>query len=383
MPTDQSQTREEPVVNDLAERRRLEEELRHARQQLERAVRERTAELEGANEALVESQDRFRQMAESIRDVFWLSNPSRTSIIYVNPAYETIWGRTCRELYANPRSWLDGVHAEDRPRVREYFARPIGAEGYEHSYRVMRPDYSVRWVLDRGFPVRDSGGRFYRVVAIARDITDRKELEKEILAISEREQHRIGQDLHDDLCQQLAGIEFLSKALQPQVKGPAQAARLAEIAGLIRGAIEHTRRLARGLAPLELEAEGLMQALQSLAGRTTDVFRVNCAFNCPAPVLIRDLTTGTHLYRIAQEAATNSVKHGKAKRIEIELAPAPGGGVLFIKDDGVGFAGGGGDSAGMGLRIMRYRADMIGGTVSIETKPSGGTSVACTFPLTK
>src|SRR5207237_8201512 len=109
------------------------------------------------------------------------------------------------------------VQPEDRPRMRQFFTKPLSENGYEQSYRIVRPDTSVRWILDRGFPVRDRAGNLCRAVGIARDITERKELENEILAISEREQQRIGQDLHDDLCQQLVGIEFLCKALQQQL----------------------------------------------------------------------------------------------------------------------------------------------------------------------
>jgi PAS domain S-box-containing protein len=346
-----------------------------------RHLQERTTELEAANEALVESQFRFRQMAENIRDVFWLTNPYRSSIIYVNPAYEQVWGRSCQALYADPHSWLEGVHPEDRPRLRQFFMQRLPDLGYEHSYRVVRPDGSVRWVLDRGFPVQDNSGRFYRLVAIARDITERKAQEKEVLAISEREQRRIGQDLHDDLCQQLVGIEFLSKALQQQLKKPAHAAMAGEIAQLIRAATDHSRRLARGLIPLEPEAEGLMRGLQALAARTSELFRVQCSFQCPAPVLVADPGVSTDLYRIAQEAVTNSLKHGQAKHIEIELAATGDGGMLTVSDHGLGLSAKADDSTGLGLRIMQYRADTMGGSLSIQSVGSGGTRIVCTFPL--
>jgi PAS domain S-box-containing protein len=349
---------------------------------LEQNAKEGLTELVTANEALVESQARFRQMAEAIHDVFWLTNPSRTSIVYVNPAYEQIWGRSCQSLYAEPSSWLEGVHAEDRPRMRHLFTQGISEKGYESCYRIVRPDASVRWVSDRGFPVRDSAGGFYRVVGIVQDITERKGLEKEILVISEREQRRMGQDLHDDLCQQLAGIEFLSKALQHRLKSRPQAAKAGEIGTLIRAAIDYTRQLARGLAPLELEAEGLMRGLQTLASRTSELFEVECSFQCPAAVLVQDPTVGTHLYRIAQEAIANSIKHGKATRIRIVLAARAEGGELSIADNGNGLSSEAHLSEGMGLRLMRYRAGMIGGSFAMENHTPGGSTIVCTFPLT-
>jgi PAS domain S-box-containing protein len=367
------------VETDFTRCNRLERELAEARAQLERHAEQQMAELHTASEALLESQARFQQIAEAIRDVFWLTNPGRTSIIYVNPAYETLWRRSCQSLYDNPRSWLEGVHPEDRPRMRQFFAQPMSEAGYEQCYRVMRPDCSIRWVMDRGFPVGASVGMPPRFVGIVQDVTERKELETEVLAISEREQHRIGQDLHDDLCQQLVGIEFLSKALQQQLK-EAEAARAGEIARLIRAAIAYTRKLARGLTPLELNSEGLMRGLETMAVRTTDLFGVQCSFRCPSTVLVRDPIVVTHLYRIAQEAVTNSIKHGKATRIGIELTTNPEGGVLTVRDNGNGISDTYG-STGMGLRIMHYRADMIGGRVSIRSESSAGTTMVCTFAL--
>jgi PAS domain S-box-containing protein len=300
---------------DLTDQHQVQWSLAQTRAALEQSAEQRLTELGAANEALVESQTRFQQMGDAIPDVVWLTNPWRTTMLYVNPAYEQIWGRSCRSLYADPHSWLEGVHPEDRPRLRQFFTQPASEQGYEQSYRVVRPDCSVRWVLDRGFPVRDHAGAFYRVVGIIRDITERKELEKEILAISEREQRRMGQDLHDDLCQQLVGIEFLSRALQEQLASLPQADKAAEIARLIRQAIDYTRQLARGLAPVELAADGLVRGLEALAKRTSQLFQVECFMECQAGFLVQDPTVSTHLYRITQEAIANSIKHGKADQI--------------------------------------------------------------------
>jgi len=266
--------------------------------------------------------------------------------------------------------------------MRQFFSERIPSQGSEHSYRVVRADRSVRWVLDRTFPVYEHTGGFRRVVGIVRDVTEAKELEKELLSISEREQRRIGQDLHDDLCQQLAGIEFLSKALQQQLDGQPQALKAEEIARLIRSAIGYTRQLARGLSPMELEPEALMRGLRALAARTSEVFNVHCEFECPANVLVQDPSVSTHLYRIAQEALTNSIKHGQATRIKIVLSAGPEGAQLCINDNGKGLPGEGLGSSGMGLRIMRYRADMIGGSLTFGVNRPSGATVQCAFPLT-
>jgi len=370
------------LERDLTEQRHLAVALSQAREELAQTREQRLIELGAANEALLESQTRFQQIAEAIRDVVWLTNRSRTATIYVNPAYEELWGQSCQSLYAAPHSWMAAVHPEDRSRLRKFFATRTRDEAHEQSYRVVRPDCSVRWVLDRGFPVRDNAGTCSRFIGVLCDVTERKELEKEILAISEQEQQRIGQDLHDDLCQQLAGIEFLSRALQEQLRTHPQAGKAEEISKLIREAINYTRQLARGLAPVELAAEGLVRGLRALAERTSQLFKVRCSFQCSAAFVVQDPTVSTHLYRIAQEAVANGLKHAHASHIKIMLADSAEGGELSIQDNGKGLPNEAHVSTGMGLRIMRCRADMIGANFVVESSPPGGTTIVCTFPLT-
>jgi two-component system CheB/CheR fusion protein len=205
------------------------------------------------------------------------------------------------------------------------------------------------------------------------------ELEREILAISEREQRRLGHDLHDDLCQQLAGIEFLSQRLASDLAaGPvAGAAQAREIAQMVRRAMTQTRDLARGLSPVRLEAEGLTDALRELAGGTKKVFRCDCRFRCDPPVQLPNHTVAIHLYRIAQEAVSNAIKHGQARRIEIGLTARGHSVTLAVKDNGKGLPHKLPKRKGMGLRIMRYRAEVIGGTLKVEPHPRGGTRVVC------
>jgi len=216
-----------------------------------------------------------------------------------------------------------------------------------------------------------------------RDISERKRLEKEILEISDREQRRIGQDLHDGLCQQLAGIELMSQVLEQKLaaKSKKEAARAAEISRHVRDAIGHTRLLARGLSPVTLESEGLMSALAELAANTGKMFPVACVFECDSPVLMYDHAAATQLYRIAQQAVSNAIKHGKARRIVISLRSVGEQNVLAIKDNGVGLPHVV-PKTGMGLRIMAYRAGMIGGATMVQRDLDGGTSVVCSVPRT-
>ena len=215
-----------------------------------------------------------------------------------------------------------------------------------------------------------------------RDITGRKRLEKEILEISEREKRRIGHDLHDGLCQHLAGVEMMSQVLEQKLsaRSPDAAGRAGEIARNVREAISQTRSLARGLSPVTLESEGLMSALQELAENTGKIFRVVCRFDCDPPVSVTDHAVATHLFRLAQEAVANAIKHGRAKKISIRLTGDRGRVILKVDDDGTGFPAEIFKSKGMGLRIMQSRVGMMDGTLSIERNTGGGASVICSVP---
>jgi PAS domain S-box-containing protein len=214
---------------------------------------------------------------------------------------------------------------------------------------------------------------------IVRDISERKRLEREILEISERERRRIGQDMHDSLGQLLTGIGFKSKSLQNKIaaQGLPEVQSAGQIAELVTQAISQAKALARGLQPVDPRPTGLMSALQELATSTQELFKVQCVCEVPEPVKIDDSAAATHLYRIAQEACNNAIKHGEAKRITIRLRRDHGALVLSIENDGRAFCEPATVGKGMGLGIMRYRAGIIGGTITIRAGDSGGTIVAC------
>jgi PAS domain S-box-containing protein len=209
---------------------------------------------------------------------------------------------------------------------------------------------------------------------------ERRRAEKEILEVSGREQQRIGQDLHDGLGQHLAGIELLSHVLEEDLaeNNLPQAAQAAKIAEHVRGAIAQTRMLARGLFPVQLEKEGLMAALQELTSSVESLFKVRCSLECNEPVHVKEHARAIHLYRIAQEAINNAIKHGKARHIVVTLRKTRGKRVLEIRDDGKGMVPGT-DSGGMGLRIMNHRAAMIGARLTIRSTKAKGVKVTCTL----
>jgi len=219
-----------------------------------------------------------------------------------------------------------------------------------------------------------------RTAILSSELAERKRLEKEILVISEREQRRIGLDIHDSLCQHLTGTalaeQFLSEKLS--ARGAAEVEDADRVTGLIEEAIFMARGLATGLSPIDTEGDGLPDALADLAANFTTQFKVACVFSLDDPVRVNDSAVATHLYRIAQEAVHNAIRHGKARNITISLGRAGDFVTLTIQDDGSGLGGNTPPSQGMGLRNMGYRASMIGGTLTLEPGAKG-VIVTCSF----
>jgi len=215
-----------------------------------------------------------------------------------------------------------------------------------------------------------------------RDITRRKHLEREVLATSERERRAFSRELHDSLGQQLSGIAYLSNVLRDRLRehGSAESCEAARMSKLLKQALEETRRVSRGLSPVRPEPDGLSIALSELAAHTRAVFGIACRFRCPKPVLVADSEAATHLYRIAQEAVNNAIRHGHARRITIGLAQRRGKVALSIVDNGKGVGALSPNRKGLGLRVMQYRAGLLQGRFSAYRRTEGGTEVRCIVP---
>jgi PAS domain S-box-containing protein len=244
----------------------------------------------------------------------------------------------------------------------------------------------VRHFDNRAVLVRDEG--IGTGISIStRDITERKRLEQQILDISGRERQSIGRDLHDGLGQELTGVALMLRGLAGRIEGrcPDALESVNEIVGLVNQSIENARSLARGLLPVRNETGGLASALQELASRSRDLYGLDVKIHAEAaPGLTLDETDASHLYRIAQEALTNSARHGHATLVEITLAVTGNNFVLSIRDDGEGFRARTSPYSGMGLKIMQYRAGMIGARFAIAPDKPRGTVVCVTGeqPLT-
>lgn len=221
--------------------------------------------------------------------------------------------------------------------------------------------------------------------ALAAAQAERKRLEREILAAAERERHSIGADLHDNLGQQLTALELMCTTLKEEAAGQPKLARGLDTMGrMLRDTITQTRLLARGLVPVGSEPDALQIGLAELAERTNMLGRAHCRFESPEPIALRDAVTAGHLYRIAQEAVNNAIKHAHARTIVIRLAQAGGELVLEIADDGTGLA----KSrerlhSGLGLGVMQHRANLIGADLKVISKRAEGVTVRCTLPMAK
>lgn len=346
-----------------------------------RNERDQIAELETALKA---SEQRAQAIVETAVNAI-ITMSEDCIIETVNSATQRIFGYTSAELIGRNISLLMPQPYRDRhdDYVRDYLRtgvkRIIGvgreAVGQRKDGTIFPIDLSV------GEAILPGGRRVF--TGIIRDLTDRKMLEEKLLKISEEEQHRIGRDIHDDLCQQLAAIGCLAKVAHQQLRkcDSPEAGSLEEIVGLLTRANVRAREMSRGLMPVVLDSAGLMAALEELAASTERIFRVNCLFQCERPVQVRDNTVATQLFRIAQEAVANAIKHSRASHMEITLGEDDHHLHLTIRDDGVGIPDNvSGQCTGMGLLTMTHRARMMGGVLSVVHDDSGGTVVRCRVP---
>jgi len=301
----------------------------------------------------------------------------------VNDAYVRFHGRRREEIVGTTIAELYGqkfFEREIQPRVD----RCLTGEDLHYETMFNLPRRGARWLDVRLSPYRRPDGSITGFAVNARDMTERKELEKQIADSRVEEQQRIGRELHDNLGQQLTGIEFMSQALCDRLEATSNkhAVDAAQIAELTREAVSHTRALARGLNPVVFEADGLMAALEQLAENSSCLFKTDCRFFCDKPVLVSDNSVATHLYRIAQEAVHNAIRHGKPSIVELSLSQTRERIILSIRDNGKGLPRRLPRKRGMGLNVMHYRATLAGGSLVVLRCETGGTEVVCTIHKT-
>jgi PAS domain S-box-containing protein len=334
---------------------------------------------------LLNMEAKYRALLEQIPGVVFMAYLDRgIGEAYVSPQIETSLGFSQAEWLEDPVRWYSRIHPDDKMRwsveAAEMF---VSGKPLRSAYRVIARDGKVLWFQCEAKMIRRADGTPWFIHGVGFDITERKSLEEAILEISAREQQRIAHDLHDGLGQHLTGIAFMSKVLQEKLSDQSlpEAAEAAKIVKMVNEAIDNTRQLAHGLHPVTAEPQGLMAALKKWATEIEVLFHIRCSFDCERPVLIHDVNVATHLYRIAQEAVNNAIRHGKPSAIAIGLAGRNNAGTLTIRDDGSGLSKSPGTPPGIGLSIMDYRADIIGGSLRVQPNEDRGVSVTCLFPL--
>jgi len=297
----------------------------------------------------------------------------------MNPPWATQLGRSLEELAVRP--FLDFIHPDDQQAtLAQMDALSKGSETILFENRYRHKNGSYRWLRWNARLVPES----QRIFASARDVTGQKRLEREILEIADQEKDRLGRELHDGMCQTLAGIAALSSTLAIRLDRDSDSAASAdarEISILLNEAIVETRNLAHSLGPLALHAVGLEALLQTLALNINDRFSVSCTLACDWPIGRLHHDAEAHLYRIAQEAVNNAMVHGCAQRIEISLGIKGEKGLLCIRDDGVGVSEEAGAADGVGMHTMAYRSRIIGGSLAVRRRSLRGTVVSCVFPI--
>ena len=230
--------------------------------------------------------------------------------------------------------------------------------------------------------LKNEKGKPFALTTTERDITERRRLEKEVLDITERERELIGQEMHDGMGQVLTGIAVMCKGLALKLKDKSleEMKDALVISKLANKAIGQTREIAKMLYPVDIQTGGLLSALKTLASNSEKNMGVTCRFRCGKSVSVKNLVKAKQIYRIVQEAVTNAVRHGKANKVNINLRSTKKGTVLLVENDGLDFVKLSPRRKGLGLKIMKYRADLIGGSLDIRKGDKGGTAVICIFP---
>jgi PAS domain S-box-containing protein len=364
-----------------------------------------------ADEALRQSEHRFRLIAETIQEVFWIANVQLSAIRYVSPGYERIWGRPTQELYEHPRSFIDSIHPDDRERVLAHFEREKQGLPLDHEYRILRPDGTLVWIWDRGFPVLDEAGKPDFYVGIAQDITERKRMEEEIRAHSEKlvrsnaELERFAYVASHDLQEPLRMVASFTQLLSKRYSG-----RLDETADrYIHYAVDGAKRMQELISDLlaysrvnnkELDLQQTdCEAVVTGATRNLQVAIEESGASIdwdPLPALIADPGQLTQLF---QNLLANAIKFRRTEespRVHISVVDNGPEWLLSVQDNGIGIDPNQAErvfqifqrlhtrteypGTGIGLAVCKKVVERHGGRIWVESQPGAGSNFRFTLP---
>ncbi|MCP3900426.1 MAG: PAS domain S-box protein [Desulfobacteraceae bacterium] len=337
------------------------------------------SERKQAQEALQESEEKYRSVMEATPDPIIVYD-MEGNVTYMNPAFTKVFGYTLEDSLGKKMDHF--VPDEHWKETMEGIGIILQGNVLPRTEtQRMSQDGRLYDVTTRGSVYRNKDGEPVGSVITHRDVSQVKHFEKTIMELGEKERQKIGNDLHDDLCPHLIGIEGLSKVLKRKVEVHSKEAGVLseKITDLIKEAIQKTRRLARGLCPVYFN-NGLESSLQELVTNTKIMHQIECNFESKQVMSAENSIVTINLYHIAQEAVQNGIRHGKASKIEIILESLENQFHLSVKDNGIGIDPTK-EAKGMGLRIMNYRAKLIGASLLINSDDINGTTIHISLPL--
>ncbi len=355
---------------------RLQETLGNVGIQLARVVERKQAE-----RSVRESEERFRLLVSSVEDYAIFLLDTGGHVVSWNAGARRIKGYESREVLGRHVSCFYAPRDQAAGLPARHLELAAARGRWATETELVRAGGQRYWASSVITALRDEAGELRGFAKVTHDVTRRKELEKEIADRTSAEQQRIGQDLHDGLGQQLTGLAYEAERLRRKLRplDPDLQERAARLLRGIQESIGQVRMITKGLMPVEVDAHGLRSALEELAEHTEDVGEVACGLRCDRPVPIEDNQTATQMFRIAQEAVTNALRHARPRLIELDLAADEDCIWLTIRDDGQGFR----ESSqveGNGFRIMRHRAGLIRASLQVTSQPGRGTLVHCQVP---
>jgi len=330
---------------------------------------------------LRESIERYELAVKGTNDGLWDWN-IQTGEDFFSPRWKEILGYREDELAPTTNSLAELLHPDDRDRtLKAVEAHLTDRTPYDIEVRMRHKSGDFVWVRGRGQATWNEAGEPLRMAGSISDITAQRMAEHEAIAIGERERSRIGYDLHDGLGQELTGIslglEVLAQTLVSEQSTHLQTVR--NLREKTQDSISETRRIARSLSPGFASELRILEALESLASEVNQNSGVKCHVQCPNENDIQGADVKVHLYRIAQEAINNALRHGHPKTIELRYGHDGDTIYLEVLDDGIGIPAEHDRIEGLGLRSMRYRTRMVNGSLDVATRAQGGTRVRCSF----